>query len=92
MFRTLLAKDLRRAWRNPVPWLLNLALPLGITAVIGLVFGGQTDNNQIGRINFAVVDEDNSLFSRFLRGGSGQDKAAQILEPVYMERAPLIHA
>jgi len=90
MFRTLLAKDLRRVWRNPVPWLLNLALPLGITALIGLVFGGQSDNNQIGRIRFAVVDEDNSLFSKFLRGGSEQDKAAQILDPVYMERGPAL--
>ena len=87
MLRTLLSKDLRRAWRNPLPWLLNLALPLGITAMIGLVFGGQSDGNQIGRIKFAIVDEDHSLFSKFLRGGSEQENSAQILAPVYLERA-----
>jgi ABC-type polysaccharide/polyol phosphate export permease len=87
MLRALVAKDLRRAWRNPLPWLLNLALPLSITAVIGLVFGGGGgDNSQIGRIKFAVVDEDQSAFSRFLRGGAGQGKAGQYLEPVYLER------
>jgi ABC-2 type transport system permease protein len=90
MFGTLLAKDLRRAWRNPVPWLLNLALPLGITAIIGMVFGGQSDNSQIGRIKFAVVDEDHSLFSQIFRGGSEQGQAAQMLEPVYLERGPAL--
>lgn len=92
MFRALLAKDLRRLWRNPLPWLLNLALPFGITAVIGLVFGGQGDNNQIGRIKFAVVDEDKSILSRVFRGGSQQDKAAQVLEPVYLDRAAAMRA
>ena len=32
MLRVLLANDLLRAWRNPVPLLINLALPLCITA------------------------------------------------------------
>ncbi len=40
MLRILLAKDLRRAWRNPLPWLINLIVPLAMTALIGLVFGG----------------------------------------------------
>ena len=31
MLRTLLAKDLRRAWRNPVPWLISLGVPFVIT-------------------------------------------------------------
>jgi ABC-type multidrug transport system permease subunit len=87
VLRALLAKDLRRAWRNPMPWLLNLALPILITAVIGLVFGsGSGNDNSIGRIKFAVVDEDKSAISDFLRGAANQGKAAQYLEPVFLER------
>jgi hypothetical protein len=88
VLRALLAKDLRRAWRNPLPWLLNLALPIAITAVIGMVFGGGSGNdNSLGRIKFAVVDEDQSALADFLRGAASQGKASQYLEPVFLERA-----
>jgi hypothetical protein len=88
MLRVLLAKDLRRVWRNPLPWLLNLALPILITAVIGLVFGRASGNdNSLGRIKFAVVDEDKSALTDFLRGAANQGKAAEFLEPVFLERA-----
>ncbi len=88
MLRALLAKDLRRAWRNPLPWLLNLALPLCITAVIGLVFGGRSGNdNSLGRIKFAVVDDDKSVLADLLRGGANQGQAGKYLEPIFLERA-----
>lgn len=86
MFRALIAKDLRRAWRNPVPWLINLALPLCITALVGLVFGGKSDTG-LGRIRFAVVDEDDTVLTRMLRGALNQGKASEHLEPVFLERA-----
>ena len=88
MLRALLAKDLRRAWRNPLPWLLNLALPILLTAVIGLVFGRMSrGDNSLGRIKFAVVDEDKSALTDFLRGAANQGKAGEYLEPVFLERA-----
>jgi ABC-type multidrug transport system permease subunit len=87
VLRALLAKDLRRAWRNPLPWLLNLSLPILITAVIGMVFGGWSGNdNSLGRIKFAVVDQDKSPLADFLRGAANQGKAGQYLEPVFLER------
>src|SRR3954469_4257779 len=86
MLRLLLAKDLLRAWRNPLPWLINLALPLCITALVGLAFGGKSDSGALGRIRFAVVDEDDSLLSGFLRGASNQGEAGKSLEPVLMGR------
>ena len=87
MLPILLAKDLRRAWRNPLPWLINLIVPLAMTALIGLVFGGGADGGALGRIRFAVVDEDNSVLSDFLRGAANQRDGAKYLEPVFMERA-----
>ena len=86
MLRVLLAKDLRRAWRNPLPWLINLIVPLVMTALIGMVFGGHSDNGSLGRIRFAVVDEDKSLLSDFLRGSANQNQGGKYLEPVFMER------
>jgi ABC-2 type transport system permease protein len=86
MLRVLLAKDLRRAWRNPLPWLINLIVPLAMTALIGMVFGGHSDNGALGRIRFAVVDEDKSLLSEFLRGSANQNQGGKYLEPVFMER------
>ena len=86
MLRALIAKDLRRVMRNPLPWLLNLALPLCITAVIGLAFGGGGENNQLGKIKFAVVDEDDGAVSKFFRGAADQGDAAKYLEPVFLER------
>jgi len=86
MLRVLLAKDLRRAWRNPWPWLINLIVPLAMTALIGLAFGGKSDAGALGRIRFAVVDEDQSMLSRFLRGAAGQGEGGKYLEPVFLER------
>ena len=54
MLRVLLAKDLRRAARNPLPWLINLLVPLCMTALIGLAFGTKSDSGALGRIRFAV--------------------------------------
>jgi hypothetical protein len=86
MLRVLLAKDLRRAWRNPLPWLINLLVPLCLTALIGLTFGGKSDSGTLGRIRFAVVDEDDSVLSKFLRGAANQSEGGKYLEPVFLDR------
>ena len=86
MLRVLLAKDLRRAWRNPLPWCINLALPLCITALIGLAFGGSSDSNALGKIHFAVVDEDDSALTGMLRGAANQREGGKYLEPEFLPR------
>ena len=86
MLRVLLAKDWRRALRNPLPWIINLALPLCITALIGLTFGGRSDSGALGRVRFAVVDEDDSPLSGFLRGAANQGEGGKYLEPVFLGR------
>lgn len=84
---TLLAKDLRRARRNPLPWLIHLAMPLLITALLGLAFGRSGgDGTGLGRIEFAIVDEDDSMVTRFLRGALNQDVARERLAPVFLDR------
>jgi ABC-type multidrug transport system permease subunit len=89
MLTTLLAKDFRRTLRNPWPWILNLALPIAITAVIGFVFGsgrgGSGGETEI-HIKFAVVDEDKSFLSGALRSSLTQGDAANHLDPVFTDR------
>lgn len=88
---TLLAKDLRRVARNPWPWLIHLAVPLAITALLGLAFGrGAATGTELGRIRFALVDEDDSALSRLLRGGLSQGEGGKYLEPVVLDRAPAL--
>jgi hypothetical protein len=88
MGRVLLAKDLLRAWRNPLPWLIFLAIPLVIVALIGSAFGTRAAGDSgLGRIRFAVVDEDDSPLTGLLRGASSQAQAGRYLEPVFLERA-----
>lgn len=84
---TLLAKDLRRARRNPVPWLVSLAVPLVITALIGVAFGPRTGDGGLGRITLALVDEDDSALTRLLRGGATDRRAGEHLDVRLLGRA-----
>jgi hypothetical protein len=88
MLRVLLAKDLRRAWRNPLPWLIFIAVPLVIVALIGTAFGPRASGEGgLGRIRFALVDEDDSPLTSLLRGAANQSEGGKYLEPVLLERA-----
>jgi len=86
MLWTLLIKDLRRARHNPWPYLLNLALPLCISALIGLVFGPSSKGGGLGQIKLAVVDEDDSVLSSLLRGAMNQGDFKKHLEARFLER------
>jgi len=86
MLWTLLIKDLRRARHNPWPYLINLALPLCITALIGLVFGPSTKGGGLGQIKLAVVDEDDSVLSSLLRGAMDQSDFKKHLEARFLDR------
>src|SRR2546425_12423735 len=86
MLWTLLIKDLSRARHNPWPYLINLALPLCITALIGLVFGPSTKGGGLGTIKFAVVDDDDSVLSSLVRGAMNQGDFKKHLEARFLER------
>ena len=86
MLGILLNKDFRRVLRNPWPTILNLGLPLAITALIGFAFGGGGKQGpSIARIRLAVVDEDKSVVGSILKSGLGQGDAAKHFDPVVVE-------
>jgi ABC-type multidrug transport system permease subunit len=89
-FRTLLAKDLRRAWRNPVPWLVSIAVPLVITALIGVAFSPRAGGSGFGKVRFALVDEDDSRFTRMIREALRGDEAGKYLDAQILERGEAV--
>ena len=87
MLRALLAKDFARARRNPLPWLIFLLIPLLIVGAMGSIFRGET----LTTVRFAVVDEDNTIITRILRGSLSNDDFKRRLgkveiAPVLLER------
>ena len=84
--QTLLAKDLRRAWRNPVPWLVSIAVPLVITALIGVAFSPRAGSSGFGKVRFALVDEDDSRFTRLIRDALRGDEAGKYLDAEILDR------
>ena len=89
---TLLRKDLVRGRRNPWVILINLALPVLITALIAMAFGGSSSGGGMGTIKLAIVDEDESFLSEFLRGGFQQGEAAEFIQPMAMSREEAMRA
>src|SRR5258708_25300447 len=86
MLWTLLWKDLRRARHNPWPYILNLALPLCITGLIGVVFGPSSKGGGLGVIKVALVDEDDSLLSSLMRGAMNQREFSKRIEAQFLDR------
>lgn len=80
MLWLLIKKDLQRLRRNPWPWLINLALPLVITAAVGIVFGTGGKTPALAKIKVAIVDEDGSFLGSILRSALTQKDAAKYLE------------
>lgn len=73
--------------RNPWPFLLNIALPIVVTAVIGFAFAPRGGESQsVPRIKLAIVDEDQSMLSSALRAGVGQGDGGKFLDPLFTDR------
>jgi len=79
MLWVLLKKDLRRALRKPSAYAVMLALPLAITALIGLAFGSASETG-LPRIQVAYVDRDGGLLGGLLSSAFGQGQLADMVE------------
>ena len=76
----LLLNDLKRDWKRPWSMLLLAAMPLVLSSLIALVFGGHSGAGPMPTIQVAVLDEDQDLLTRLLRSLPAQGDAAQHLQ------------
>ena len=85
MLSLLLQKDFRRVLRNPWPLILNLGLPLAITALFAFAFGGGKDGPKVARIRIGVLDEDRSFIGSLMQSALNRGEAAKHFEQVNIE-------
>jgi ABC-2 type transport system permease protein len=76
--------DLRRRLRNPVSLICMLFIPIGLTLVVGLVFGGRGEVT-ISHIKVLIVDNDKGVASNFLKQGMKQGKLAELVDVVEVD-------
>jgi hypothetical protein len=86
MIGTLVRKDLLRVRRNPLRYLIQLAIPICITAVIGLAFAPRKDGQAVASIKVALVDEDETILSELLKNSLGQGESRQFIDPRLVDR------
>jgi ABC-2 type transport system permease protein len=72
-------RDLTRYLRNPVRTAMLFAVPLMLSGIFALVFGGGGGGDQIS-IKVFLFDEDDSLLSKLLEGVDGSSEMKQQLE------------
>ncbi len=73
LFNCLVLKDLRRHLRQPGAVLMQLAIPLFMSAIFGLVFQPSGKSAQL-RFTLLVADLDDSFASRFVKSAFSQDE------------------
>lgn len=81
----LLKKDLLRAKKTPMVYLIQLALPVMITALIGMAFAPRAGKVAFPKIKIAVVDEDQEFISNFIRGSFGGGPTQSYLDVQLLE-------
>jgi len=75
----LVLNDLRRDWKHPWSMLLFAALPLVLSVLIALVFGGHGGSGPMPTVQVAILDQDKDLLSGMLRSLPAQGDAANHL-------------
>ncbi|HEY6321660.1 MAG TPA: ABC transporter permease [Thermoanaerobaculia bacterium] len=75
---SMVAKDLRRRLRSPLPTLLLLAFPLIFAGLIALTFGG--GEARAPKVHLLVENRDGGLVGRFLLSALGQEEVQQHVE------------
>lgn len=92
MLLSLLSKDIRRLRANWTSFVVLLAMPLCITALVGTVFGPSSRNDEVPRIKLAVVNEDNGAIGDFLVSGLTGQQARDFLETKILDRNSAIES
>jgi ABC-2 type transport system permease protein len=83
----ILGTDVRRHLQSPVVLLIFIAIPMVMTALIGLIFAPRGDGNTLPPIPVVLVDRDKGLASRLLLGAFDADQLKAMFEVTVADEA-----
>ncbi len=78
--------DMKRRLRSPVSVICMLLIPLGLTLLVGLVFG-RHGKVELSHIRVLVADSDKGFAATFLKQGMKQGKLAELIDLVEVDSA-----
>jgi ABC-2 type transport system permease protein len=82
-----LETDVRRHLKSPAAILIFIAIPLFMTALIGIIFGPREGENTLPRIPVVLVDHDKNIASRLLLGAFDADQMKKMFEVTAADEA-----
>lgn len=83
----ILGTDVRRHLKSPVAILIYMAIPMVMTALIGIIFAPDEEGNTLPRIPVALVDHDKSVASKLLLGMFDADQMKKMFEVTVTDEA-----
>jgi ABC-2 type transport system permease protein len=82
-----LANDVRRHLKAPWTMLIFIAIPLFMTALIGIIFAPRTEGSKLPPIQVLVVDNDKGLASKLLVGAFDADQMKEMFQVTVSDEA-----
>ncbi|HOW84841.1 MAG TPA: ABC transporter permease [Candidatus Aminicenantes bacterium] len=82
-----LRNDVRRHLKSPAAILIYIAIPMVMTALIGIIFAPRTEESTLPPIRVVLVDHDKNLASRLLLGAFDADEVKKMLEVTVSDEA-----
>jgi ABC-2 type transport system permease protein len=75
-----LANDVRRHLKSPVAILIYMAIPMVMTALIGIIFAPRTEGTGLAPIQLLLVDHDKGLASKLLLASFDVDQMKKMFQ------------
>ncbi len=76
----ILGNDVKRHLKSPLAIVIFIAIPMVMTALIGIIFAPRTEESTLPPIPVVLVDHDKSLASRLLLGAFDADQMKKMFE------------
>ena len=86
-FLLVLGNDVRRHLKSPVVILIFMAIPLFMTALIGIIFAPRTEGMELSPIQLLLVDHDKGLASKLLLGSFDVDQMKKMFQVTVTDEA-----
>jgi len=82
-----LGNDVRRPLKSPLAILIYIAIPMVMTALIGIIFAPGDEENTLPPIQVVLVDHDKGLASKLLVGAFDADQMKKMFEVTVTDEA-----